>query len=59
MAFWLKKQQPDLIITRFWIPFMGIALGTILRLFGFNNNTDLIALCDNKSLMKKDLVTVF
>ena len=47
VAFWLKKQQPDLIITRFWIPFMGISLGSILRLFGSNNNTDLIALCDN------------
>ena len=47
VAFWLKKQQPDLIITRFWIPFMGISLGSILRLFGSNNNTNLIALCDN------------
>ena len=47
VVFWLKQQQPDLIITRFWIPFMGIALGTILRLFGFKNNTDLLALCDN------------
>ena len=46
-VFWLKREQPDLIITRFWIPFMGIALGTILRLFGFKNNTDLLALCDN------------
>ena len=47
VAFWLKKQKPDLIITRFWIPFIGISLGSILRLFGLNNNTDLIALCDN------------
>ena len=46
-AFWLKKQQSDLIITRFWIPFMGISLGTILRLYGSKNNTDLLALCDN------------
>ena len=47
VAYWLKQQQPDLIITRFWIPFMGISLGSILRLFGSNYNTDLIALCDN------------
>lgn len=27
----LKKEGPDLIIVRFWLPFMGPALGTILR----------------------------
>ena len=40
-AFWLHKQQPDFIITRFWIPFIGFALGTILRLFAFKNSSDL------------------
>src|SRR5258706_14494326 len=27
----LKKEKPDLIVVRYWIPFMGPALGTILR----------------------------
>lgn len=46
-VFWLKRQHPDLIITRFWIPFMGLSLGSVLRLFGLNNKTELLALCDN------------
>lgn len=46
-ALWLKKQKPDLIITRFWIPFMGPSLGSILRLSGLKNKIPLIALCDN------------
>ncbi|HRF25618.1 MAG TPA: glycosyl transferase family 1, partial [Chitinophagaceae bacterium] len=25
---WLKKQKPDFIVVRFWLPFMGPALGT-------------------------------
>ena len=27
----LKKESPDLIVVRYWLPFMGPALGTILR----------------------------
>ena len=27
----LKKEKADIIIVRFWLPFMGPALGTILR----------------------------
>jgi len=46
-ALWLKSQKPDLIITRFWIPFMGLALGTILRVSGLRKTSKLIALCDN------------
>src|SRR5947208_13125075 len=28
----LKKWKPDMIVVRYWLPFMGPALGTILRL---------------------------
>ena len=28
----LAKEKPDVVITRFWLPFMGPALGTILRI---------------------------
>ncbi len=43
----LKSMQPDLIIVRFWMPFMGPALGTILRLAKSNGKTKVIALADN------------
>ena len=28
----LKKQQPDIVVVRYWLPFMGPCLGTILRI---------------------------
>lgn len=33
-ASYIRKQQPDLVILRFWIPFMGPALGSVARLLG-------------------------
>ncbi len=50
---WLKigrriaKAKPDLILVRFWIPFMGPALGTILRQVRKNKHTRIICLADN------------
>jgi len=44
---YLKKQKPDLIVVRFWIPFMGPALGTILRLVSGNKHTKIICIADN------------
>ncbi len=43
----LKKLQPDIILVRFWLPFMGPALGTILRFVRKNKHTVIIALTDN------------
>ncbi len=43
----ISRQRPDLVVTRFWIPFMGPSLGTILRLIGRNNQTKRIAIVDN------------
>lgn len=43
----LKNYKPDLIVVRFWLPFMGPALGTILRIAGKNPNTRIIAITDN------------
>ena len=31
-ASYIRNQQPDLVILRFWIPFMGPALGSVARL---------------------------
>jgi glycosyltransferase involved in cell wall biosynthesis len=44
---WLRKQKPDLIIVRFWLPLMGPALGTILRRARKNKQTKIICIADN------------
>lgn len=43
----LKKQKPDIIIVRYWLPFMGPCLGTILRRVKANRYTRVIAITDN------------
>ena len=43
----LKKERPDIIIVRFWLPFMGPALGTILRRVRKNSYTKIICIADN------------
>jgi glycosyltransferase involved in cell wall biosynthesis len=43
----LKKERPDIIVVRFWLPFMGPALGTILRKARKNKYTKIIAITDN------------
>lgn len=43
----LAAMNPDLVIVRFWIPFMGPALGTILRLVKKNGHTKVICIADN------------
>lgn len=43
----LKKEKPDLIVVRFWLPFMGPALGTILRFVKKNRHTRIICIADN------------
>lgn len=43
----LKALAPDLIIVRYWLPFMGPALGTILRIGGGAARTKVVAITDN------------
>jgi glycosyltransferase involved in cell wall biosynthesis len=43
----LRKLAPDVIVVRFWLPFMGPALGTILRQAKKNRHTKVIAITDN------------
>ncbi|MCR9290684.1 glycosyltransferase [Saprospiraceae bacterium] len=43
----LKKLKPDLIITRFWLPFMGPSLGTVLRIAKSNGHTKTLCIADN------------
>jgi glycosyltransferase involved in cell wall biosynthesis len=43
----LKKIQPDLVIVRYWIPFMGPCFGTILRKVKKNKHTKIVCIADN------------
>lgn len=43
----LKKERPDIIVVRFWLPLMGPALGTILRRVKKNKHTKIICIADN------------
>jgi glycosyltransferase involved in cell wall biosynthesis len=43
----LRKLKPDTIIVRFWLPLMGPALGSILRIVRKNRHTRIVAITDN------------
>ena len=43
----IKKIRPDIIVVRYWLPFMGPALGTILRRVKKNRHTKIVAITDN------------
>lgn len=43
----IKKLKPDLVIVRFWLPFMGPCLGTILRRIKKNHFTRVVCIADN------------
>lgn len=43
----IKKLRPDLLIIKFWIPFMGPCLGTIARIARKNRHTRVISILDN------------
>ncbi len=43
----LRKERPDIIVVRYWLPFMGPALGTILRRVRKNKHTRIVCIADN------------
>lgn len=43
----IKNEKPDLIIVRYWLPFMGPCFGTILRRVRKNTHTKIVAITDN------------
>ena len=47
VGFRIKREKPDLIIVRYWIPFLAPCLGTICRIIKSNHHTKVIALIDN------------
>jgi glycosyltransferase involved in cell wall biosynthesis len=42
-----RKQKPDLIIFRYWMPFFGPCFGTIARIVRGNKHTRIVAITDN------------
>jgi glycosyltransferase involved in cell wall biosynthesis len=43
----LCKKKPDIIVVRYWLPFMGPCLGSILRMVKRNKHTRIICIADN------------
>ncbi len=43
----LRKQKPDILVVKFWLPFMAPCLGTICRIVKGNKHTKIISILDN------------
>lgn len=43
----LRKERPDIIVVRFWLPFMGPCFGTILRIARKNGHSKVVCIADN------------
>ena len=43
----IKTLKPDIVVVRYWLPFMGPCLGTILRIIKKNKHTRIICIADN------------
>ena len=43
----IRKKQPDVVIIKFWLPFMAPCLGTIARIIRRNKKTRVITILDN------------
>ena len=43
----IRSLNPDLLLVRYWIPFMAPSLGTIAKIVQKNNHTKVIAIADN------------
>lgn len=43
----IKNEQADLVVVRYWLPFMGPCLGTILRMIRKNGRSKIVCIADN------------
>jgi len=43
----ISQLKPDIVITRYWIPFMAPSIGSVLRLIKRNKHSKTIAIVDN------------
>ncbi len=60
----LRTLKPDIIVVRYWLPFMGPCLGTILRIVKRNKYTKIICIADNiipheKRILDKQFTNYF
>jgi D-inositol-3-phosphate glycosyltransferase len=46
-GFRIKKQKPDIVIFKYWLPFMAPCFGTIARIAGSADHTKVICIFDN------------
>lgn len=52
----IKRLKPDLLLVRYWTPFMAPCLGTIARIIRKNDHTKVIAIADNVIPHEKHLI---
>jgi len=43
----IKKDKPDILLLRYWLPFMGPCFGTVARIVRTNKHTKVICIFDN------------
>jgi D-inositol-3-phosphate glycosyltransferase len=43
----IKKLKPDILLLRFWLPFLGPSLGTVARIVSANRHSKVICIFDN------------
>jgi len=43
----IRKENPDILLVRYWLPFMGPSLGTVARIARRNRKTVVICIFDN------------
>lgn len=43
----IRKENPDIILVRYWLPFMGPCFGTILRIAKKNHHSRVVCIADN------------
>jgi len=43
----LESRFPDIVVVKYWMPFMGPCLGTILRIVKKNRHTKVVCIADN------------
>lgn len=43
----IRKEKPDLLIFKYWIPFMAPCFGTIIRIVKRNRHTKVVCIADN------------
>jgi len=46
-GFKIKKEKPDILLIRYWLPFMSPCLGTVARIVKSNSHTVVICIFDN------------